>query len=171
MMIQPLLLLSLLAFPALVLVGAARDLASYTIPNWISLALTAAFVPAAGLALAAGAPLPDLAICVAVGAVALLAGIAMFSLGWIGGGDAKLFAACSLWLGVAAMTPFLFWTAAAGGVLSVLLMTVRRLAPEVPGDAWYARLMTKGEPVPYGLAICAGALAAFPQSVLAQLVL
>ena len=170
-MIQVLLLLSLLAFPALVLAGAARDLASYTIPNWVSLALTAAFVPAAGLAAAAGAPLPALAMCVAVGAAALVAGVALFTVGWIGGGDAKLFAASALWLGAGAMTPFLLWTALAGGVLSMLLMALRRLSTGLPGDAWYARLMTQGEPVPYGLAICAGALAAFPQSPLVQLVL
>ncbi len=31
-----------LVFPALVIVGALRDVVSYTIPNWVSLALVAA---------------------------------------------------------------------------------------------------------------------------------
>ena len=53
---QHLLLLTLIAFPVLVLGAAARDVRSYTIPNWISIALVAAFVPAAAAAYAAGAP-------------------------------------------------------------------------------------------------------------------
>ena len=103
-MVQAFLLLCLLAFPVLVLIGAARDLTSYTIPNWISLALVAAFVPAFAAAWAAGAPVPGLVASIGVGAVALMIGIAMFMLGWVGGGDAKLFAACALWLGWSALT-------------------------------------------------------------------
>ena len=167
---QALLLVSLIAFPALVLIAAAKDLTSYIIPNWISIALTAAFAPVAGLALAAGVSAPELALCVGVGAGALLVGVVMFTLNWIGGGDAKLFAASALWLGWPALTPFLFWTAIAGGVLSMLLIAFRRRTA-TPAEGWYGKLMTHGAPVPYGLAICTGALAAFPHSALAQLVL
>ncbi len=46
--------LPLLIFPALVIAGALRDLVTYTIPNWISVALAAAFPIAA---LAVGLPL------------------------------------------------------------------------------------------------------------------
>ena len=166
-----LLLVCLIAFPALVLVAAAKDLTSYIIPNWISVALVAAFVPAAALAWAAGAPLPELGLAVGVGAGALIAGIVMFTFGWIGGGDAKLFAACALWLGLPALAPFLFWTAMAGGVLSMVLMVARRRTAGGPADGWAAKLLTPGAPVPYGLAISAGALAAFPHSMLAGLVL
>jgi len=167
---QLMLLVALLTFPALVLVAAAKDLTSYTIPNWISIALGAAFVPAAAAAWASGASLPDLALCLGVGVGALIVGVVMFTFGWIGGGDAKLFAACALWLGWSALAPFLFWTAIAGGVLSMLLLAFRRRSA-VSADGWYGKLMTHGAPVPYGLAICAGALAAFPHSALAQLVL
>ena len=41
--------LLVLVFPALVITAALRDVVSYTIPNWISLALIAAF-PVAALA-------------------------------------------------------------------------------------------------------------------------
>ena len=164
-MVQALLLLTLSAFPILVLVAAVRDLTSYTIPNWISLALLAAFVPAAAAGWLAGAPLPALGLCVGVGLAALMFGVAMFTFGWVGGGDAKLFAACALWLGWSGLTPFLLWTAVAGGVLSLVLLSARRRSPVAAGP--FARLLTKGEPVPYGLAIAAGALAAFPHSVLA----
>ena len=46
--------LLLLIFPVLVIAAALRDVTSYTIPNWISLALVAAF-PVTALAL--GLPL------------------------------------------------------------------------------------------------------------------
>ena len=171
-MTEALLLLSLLPFPVLVLAAAAKDLTSYTIPNWISLALAAAFAPAAGAAWFAGAPVPDLMLCVGVGAGALLAGIVMFTFGWVGGGDAKLFAACALWIGASGLAPFLLWTAMAGGVLSVtILIARRRMAGGPEADGWLPRLLTPGGPVPYGLAISAGALAAFVQSPLAQFAL
>jgi prepilin peptidase CpaA len=166
---QDLLSVCLFAFLALVLVAAAKDLTSYTIPNWISLALLAAFAPAAGAAWAAGAPLPELALCIGVGAGALLVGVIMFTLGWVGGGDAKLFAASALWLGSSALAPFLFWTAIGGGVLSMALMIGRRRSAQPAGGGWASALLTPGAPVPYGLAICAGALAALPHSMLAQL--
>jgi prepilin peptidase CpaA len=161
----------LLVFPALVIVGAVFDLTSYRIPNWVSLALAGGFAIAGLLALAAGAPLAALGLDLAVGAGALAAGVAMFALGWIGGGDAKLFAAAALWLGWPALPAYLAATTLAGGGLALLLLALRSAAvrPFVPaGPAWVARLAEPGESVPYGVAIAAGALAAFPLSALVQ---
>jgi prepilin peptidase CpaA len=160
--------LFLLVFPAGVIAAALTDATSYTIPNRISLALAAGFVAAA---LACGLPLPDFAACVGVGAAAFLAGVAMFALKLMGGGDAKLAAACLLWLGPAAAMPFLLWTAVAGGGLALLLLAGRRLPVPVAasGPAWVGRLLQPGGDVPYGIAIAAGALAAFPESALARL--
>jgi prepilin peptidase CpaA len=159
-----LLLLSL--FPGCVIAAALKDATSFTIPNRISIFAALAFFPAAlGLGLAPG----GLAICVGVGAAALVAGVAMFALGWIGGGDAKLFAACALWLGWPAFLPFLLWTTLAGGALAVTLLGARK-APLIAGigPAWVGRLLTPGGDVPYGVAIAAGALVAFPQSALVE---
>ena len=150
-------------FPALVIWAALRDATTMTIPNRLTLLTAAAFAPAA---LAAGLPLPAWGLALAAGAAALLIGMVMFALGWIGGGDAKLFAACGLWLGLSAAAPFLLWTALTGGVLAGGLILGRRAAEVLPGvgPAWMQRLLTRGEGVPYGVAIAAGALAAFPQS-------
>ena len=54
----------LFAFPALVIVAGMRDAVSFTIPNWISLGLIAAFVPAAAVS---GASLPVIGLCLATG--------------------------------------------------------------------------------------------------------
>ncbi len=152
----------LLTFPALVILAGLRDMVSYTIPNWISLALLAAF-PVAALAM--GLVPAAIGLHLAVGLAALLGGMVMFALGWIGGGDAKLFAAAGLWLGWPAVGTFVVVTGLAGGALaSGLLMLRSPLARPfvVTSAAWFVRLAEPGENVPYGLAIAVGALAAFP---------
>ncbi len=158
---------ALFILPLAVIFAAMRDVTSYTIPNWISLALAAAFVPAA---LLTGLGLPAFGLALAVGVIALVAGIVMFALGWIGGGDAKLFAACGLWLGWQAALPFLMWTTLAGGGLAVALLWGRRLGQPIAhrGPSWFGRLMQPGADVPYGVAICFGALVAFPYSLIAH---
>lgn len=155
-------------FPALVIVAALKDATSFTIPNWISLALVAAFAP---VALACGVTLSEIGLAFGVGAAALLAGMAMFAMGWIGGGDAKLLAASALWLGWPAVLPFVVVTALCGGALAVGLLALRsaRLRPlAILGPAWVGRLATPGAAAPYGVAICAGALATFPSGVVPQ---
>ncbi|THD60469.1 prepilin peptidase [Phenylobacterium sp.] len=166
-MIHTLQTLPLLAFPVLVIWAAVRDATSYTIPNWIPLALAGAF-PVAAVAL--GLPLPAAGLDLAVGAAALIAGMVLFALRWIGGGDAKLLAAAALWLGLGPSLTFLLVTAIAGGALTGGLLALRSatLRPFVPqGPGWFARLASPGEGVPYGVAIALGALAAFPDSALA----
>jgi len=153
-----------LVLPALVIVAAVKDVTSYTIPNWISLALVAAFIPAA---LAAGLPLSQVGLHLAVGLGALTAGLVLFALRVIGGGDAKLMAAAALWLGWPALTTFIVATVLAGGALSLLILSLR--APLVrplvlSAPAWFVRLAEPEEGVPYGVAIAVGALAAFPVS-------
>lgn len=168
-MTQHILTAVLMAFPALVILGGVRDLVSYRIPNWISLALLAAFVPAAVLGWAAGVPLDVLGLHLAVGAAALVAGVVMWTLRWIGGGDAKLFAAAALWLGLPTAGVYLAVTGLAGGALALLLLQLRSpmlRTYAVLGPAWVARLAQPGENVPYGVAIAVGALAAFPASPL-----
>jgi len=168
---QDALLILLAVFPLLVVVAAVKDATSYTIPNWISLALLGAFVPAAAVAWNAQVPLAVIATCVGIGFAALLAGMAMFAFGWIGGGDAKLLAASALWLGLEGLAPFLFWTTIAGGMLSAMLLVARRYGAEFVGDAapaWVLRLLDLKAAVPYGVAIAFGALMAFPYGALAK---
>ncbi|WP_293676512.1 prepilin peptidase [uncultured Phenylobacterium sp.] len=153
-----------LAFPALTLFAAAKDATSFRIPNWISLALAVLF-PAA--ALAVGMPITDIGLHLAIGTAALVLGMVMFALRWLGGGDAKLMAAAALWLGWPALMTFLAGAALAGGVLAVLLLALRspglRLVA-LRGPPWMSKLAEPGEGVPYGVAIAAGVLAAFPLS-------
>jgi prepilin peptidase CpaA len=165
-MIHALQTLLLVIFPVLVIVAALRDATSYTIPNWIPLALVAAFPV---VALGVGLPLQTIGLQLALGLAALAVGMGMFAARWIGGGDAKLFAAAALWIGWPATMTFLGLTGLAGGVLAVSLLGLRSayVRPYMPaGPAWLARLVEPGQNVPYGVAIAVGALAAFPASAL-----
>lgn len=153
----------LAAFPILVIVGALRDVTTMTIPNWVSLALIGLYFPTA---FAAGVPLAAVGVNVGVGIAALLIGMVMFALRWVGGGDAKMMAAAALWLGLDAAPQFLLWTGVAGGLFAVFLLQARTWgqAYAVRAPRWVGRLLEPKGDIPYGVAICAGALAAFPAS-------
>ena len=156
----------LMLFPALVIIAAMTDATSFTIPNRISVLLFAVYVSAA---VVLGRPLAEVGAELVIGVVALMVGMGMFAAGWIGGGDAKLFAASALWLGWTGLPVFLMVTALAGGGLALLLLNARApaLKPYFQGaPGWFTRLITPGAGVPYGVAIAAGALAAFPQCAL-----
>ena len=156
-------LLTLVAATAIA--GAAYDLTTFIIPNWISLGLLALFPV---LAFAVGLSLSDAGIHFAIGAVALALGIVLFAFGIIGGGDAKLFAALALYMGVQSIGPYVFAVALAGGVLATVLVLLRWLPVSVLLSRlpWMHKLSTPGVGVPYGVAIAAGALIAFPATQL-----
>ncbi len=86
--------------------------------------------------------------------VMFIAGLALFHGGWMGGGDVKLLTAVSVWTGFAGLGVFLVWTAIAGGVLVIQLLLLRALP--LPEDA--PRVLQRGAPVPYAVAIGAGAI-------------
>jgi prepilin peptidase CpaA len=156
-----LLLLSIL--PCLVIAAGLYDLTTMTIPNWISGALIVGFFPAA---LAVGMPPMTVALHVGMAVAALVCGMLMFALRWLGGGDAKLMAAAMLWLGLTGSLMFMLYTAVAGGLFCLILMGLRaNIGPFLFGaPAWATRLLEPKGDIPYGVAIAAGALLAFPSS-------
>ena len=158
-------LLALTAFAALLLYAACSDLARLTIPNWVSITLAGLFVPAA---LAAGVPLAQIGAHLLFGAAMLAGGFFLFQANIIGGGDAKLLAGAAVWTGVSAFTPFIFWTAVAGGLLALSLIAARRcLKQAATNPAFVNRLLERETGVPYALAIMTGGLMALPALSLA----
>lgn len=151
--------------PALAIVAGLKDLTSMTIPNWISGILILGFFPAA---LVVGLPFTTVAVHVGIAVAALLAGMCMFALRWIGGGDAKFMAAACLWLGLTGSGVFLLWTAIIGGLFCIGLLSARAyFRPFVLGaPKWMQTLLEPKGDIPYGVAIAAGALVAFPASAM-----
>jgi prepilin peptidase CpaA len=152
-------LFALAAFAGLLVYAACSDMARLIIPNWVSIALAAIFPVAA---LIAGAPLMDIGLHLLFGFGALVAGFVLFQFNIIGGGDAKLLAAVSVWTGLAAAIPFVVWTALAGGVMALALLTARQLLPVGTYPAAVDHLLKKQNGIPYGVAIMIGGLLAIP---------
>jgi prepilin peptidase CpaA len=162
-------LLTLSVFPAALLIAAANDLYEFKIPNWVSITLVFAYF-AAGLAVAAPAGLMLEGFL--VGAAALVVGFALYAFRIVGGGDAKLLAASAPWIGLTALPGFVVKVAFAGAALAILLIVFRRLPPlPVYAQApWILRLHQRPKDIPYGVAIAAGGLLAFPQAPFFKLV-
>jgi prepilin peptidase CpaA len=153
-------LLALTAFAGCLIYAAFSDVATLTIPNWVSVAMAAVF-PAA--ALARGMPLGDIGVHLAFGVAVLAVGFFLFQANIFGGGDAKLLAAAAIWTGSAAFVPFLFGTAVAGGLLAIALLAARQfIKPSEAQPSFVTRLLKQQEGIPYGLAIMAGGLMALP---------
>jgi prepilin peptidase CpaA len=149
-----------LAFPLLLLYAAWHDIATMTIPNWVSILLAALFLPAA---FAAGLTPGEIGFHLAFAGGVLLACAALFYLGVFGGGDAKVIAAASLWIGLSASGYFVMGMAVAGGVLALVLIAARRMKLSSSKD-WAKRLLSPQEGAPYAVAIAVGAFAAAPLS-------
>jgi prepilin peptidase CpaA len=163
-------LLVLLVLPALLAVAAGWDVASYTIPNALSLALVASFVV---FALAAGMAGASFGMHAAAGVVGLAAGFTLFAAGVVGGGDAKLFAATSLWLGFGDLVSYALYASLLGGGLTLGLLMMRQIPLPQPlaRQPWLLRLHDAKAGIPYGAALAAGALVALPQAEILRLAL
>lgn len=145
----------------LLAVAALRDLETRRIPNAVTGTLLASGLVAQGLFFGGRAALA------AAGAVAIAGAIHVIP--WtqrlLGGGDLKLAAAAAAWTGLHQLPLFLLATALFGGVVSIVAVADRLrvrarspLATIVGIRSSFAA--ARGTPVPYGVAIAAGALVA-----------
>ena len=114
---------ALFIFPLLMAYAASSDLLTMRIANWIVGALVVAYF---ALAFVAQVPLVDIGVSLAAAVIVLAIAFAFFAFGWIGGGDAKLAAATTLWVGVGLMLPYLIYAALLGGGLTLAILAVRR---------------------------------------------
>lgn len=141
---------------ALMLAVIRFDALHYLIPNSLNMAVFLLYFPAAyALQL-------DVVSGLLAAGVILLVGLGIFALGLMGGGDIKLLTALGLWFGFSeTLAIFLILTTLLGGVLSLLAV----LARVSIGRVWIRynagnvpRVLTPGQPVPYGIAIAAAFL-------------
>lgn len=157
-----------LTFMSMLGLAAIYDFLTFTIPNWICALLAVLFFPSAVLLHMQPAVL---AAHVACGFTVLAATFLLFQFGWVGGGDAKLAAAASVWLGWSNLPVFLLQTALWGGCLSIFLLLLRslRLSGWAERQGFISRLIDPTAGVPYGVALAAGGLLSFPHSDLWRL--
>ena len=158
-MIAAFLVLALL--PALLIAAAIWDVTSYTIPNVLQAALLAAF---ALFAFAAGMAPAAVGFHLLAGAAGLALGFLFFACGFVGGGDAKLFACAALWFGLRDIADFALFASVFGGFLTLGLLSFRKIPlPALLGSqGWVLRLHDEKAGIPYGAALAAGAFAVLP---------
>lgn len=150
-------------FPAAMVLAAASDLFTMTVPNRLVLLLVVGFAVLAPLI---GLGWSEVGVHVVLAAAVLVVTFAMFSFGWIGGGDAKLFAATCLWLGPHGSLHYSLYAALLGGVLTLILMVFRMvpLPAMLMSQGWIARLHGPEEGVPYGIALATAGLIVYPNT-------
>lgn len=85
-------------------------------------------------------------------ALALSAGMVFFKIGWIGGGDAKLYAAAAIWFAGVNAALLIFATGLAGLLLAIVYIIKRLASRNADGSKRSERR------IPYGVAIAGGAL-------------
>jgi prepilin peptidase CpaA len=147
------------------LVAAFHDLRKRRIPNVVTLSLLAGGIAARGFVHGPLASLSGLA----AAAIIVLALYAPWNAGGIGGGDVKLAAATSAWLGLGLLIPFALAAAVAGGAVAAICYVLARPAARADMRANVTLAVLQGElpavpshraghlSVPYAVAIAAGA--------------
>ena len=154
-----------LIFPFGLIYAALSDVSSFRIPNWLSIALVAAFPV---VALACGMPVSQIGLGLLTAFGMLAVGFALFALNVFGGGDAKLLAAAAAWVGPGALLSFLIMTALAGGLVTLAILGFRTtpIQPFYVRIGWLMRLHEARAGAPYGLAIAIGGVIVFSQTPL-----
>lgn len=158
---------AMLVFPMLMAYAACSDLLTMRITNRLVLLLVGSFFV---LVLLAGFSLETIGMHVASAAIVLAVSFSFFALGWIGGGDAKLIAATTLWFGFGGMLEYLLYASLLGGALTLSLLAVRNWPLPLPLKqvVWIDRLHDNKTGVPYGIALAAAGLLVYPSSMIFQ---
>lgn len=158
---------AMIIFPAAMALAASSDLLTMRISNKLVLFLVTGFFL---VALLVGLSLQQIGMHVACAALVLVAGFTLFALGWVGGGDAKLAAASTLWLGFGLALPYVVYAALLGGVLTLAILALRRLplTPFLARYHWLSRLHDPKQGVPYGIALAIAAMLVYTDSTIFQ---
>lgn len=151
----------MVVFPFAMIYAAFSDAFTMTIANRVSLVLMITFVAIAPFI---GLTWHDFAMHWAAFGAVLVVTFALFATGTMGGGDAKLLAATSLWMGWnPVLLEYLLGASVFGGVLTIGLVFMRstEAAKYAGGQYQILRYLCVEKNIPYGIALALGGLAAF----------
>ena len=85
------------------------------------------------------------------------AGVVLSRFAMMGGGDSKLLVALAAWTGTSGLPSLLVAVSIAGGLLAVVMLAVRGAAVRLAPAAHWPRVLHSEAPLPYAVAIAAGA--------------
>ena len=155
---------ALIAYILLFVAAAGFDVWRLKIPNAISAGLVALFAITAAFSPSDVPWLEHVGVCIAV----FVAGAVLFRFRLLGGGDVKLVAAASLWMGPGLLAEYAILVGLTGGLLVLALLAVRmfvgRMQMAFPTliSLTLPAALSSGRSVPYGVAIAVGALVLAP---------
>ncbi len=158
----------LVVFPFCMVFAAVSDLLSMTIANRVSALLLAVFVITAPMI---GMEWSQIGLHIAAGLVVLAVTFALFAFGGMGGGDAKLLAATSVWFGFSpVLMQYLLSAAILGGCLTLLLIVFRNsfIGYVSVNNLMLRNLADHKAGIPYGIALGTAGLLAFPDTTIMQ---
>lgn len=161
----------LVVFPFAMLHAAISDMLSMTILNRVSLLLVGTFAIVAPMT---GMEFSQIMMHVAAFALVLTVCFCLFASGAMGGGDAKLLAATSLWFGMGMdLLVYLVVASFYGGVLTLAILRFRGSPVAVYAGQFefLRRIGDSKEKIPYGIALGIGGLSVFPDSWMAEWVI
>ena len=147
------------SFPLTMAYMALSDIRTLHIPNWASVFVASAFLPAA---LLGGMEPAALAQHYGTGLALLIGGALLFWRGLIGGGGAKMLAAGGVWFGAGGLAAYLFLVALIGGALAIAVLVMGKLS--APKPAWLVGNAAQRRVVPYGVAIGLAAIILFSRN-------
>lgn len=154
-------------FPFCMLFAAISDMLSMTIANRVSAMLVATFVLVAPLA---GMDWATFGLHLGAGFLVLCVTFTLFAIGGMGGGDAKLLAATSVWIGFSSvLLQYLVVASLIGGMLTIAIVVYRKspLALITSQNVFLRHFADEKVGVPYGIALGLGGLLTFPETPLA----
>lgn len=125
--------------------AAISDLRSFRISNVFPIIIIALFLVNHAMAGFSGALWPNLLHFL----IALAVGMFLFGRGWLGGGDAKLYASVALWFNWSGAAALIFMTTMAGLLLTIGFIVVRKMGLR-------KNVAKEDRRIPYGVAIAAG---------------
>lgn len=158
----------LVIFPFCMLFSAISDMVSMTIANRVSIILVAAFAVLAPLT---GMEWSAYGLHLAAGVAVLCATFAMFAVGGMGGGDAKLLAATAVWMGFGMpLVEYLVFGAVFGGLLTLAILAFRGspVSTVAYQNVFLRHFADQKAGIPYGVALGIAGLMVYPETPLMQ---
>ena len=150
-------LLFAVAFVLLLAGAAVQDIRSRTISNGWPAALLLLF----GFAWWSGVIAGPLGSHLLHFAIALIVGILLFAVHWVGGGDAKLYAAAALWFTLGDAIYLFLCVALFGAILALVHLVIAMI-----GNSRAEKTRSLREKkLAYGIAIAVGAVIALPHAL------
>jgi len=146
------------------IVASVRDIAAWSLPNWLTISVALGYF---AWAWASGASWSAVGLALAAGALVLAAGYLLFTIHLWGAGDGKMAAAVALWIGLGfnfELFRFFLVVSLAGGVLAVAALAIHFATgqPQLPPDDEAGRAAARRNPLKakarYGAAIAIGGL-------------